>query len=257
MVLPSDIAGPPLEGTPVPTPLRDALAALGLGATELQPVWRNGAGGLTYTVVPVARAEPGAPEFFVKWNPSGSGESLAAEAERLRWLAGRHPAPQVEAMVVAEAGEILLTQALPGESAVSARWKARPEQALRALGEGLHRLHAVAVDDCPYDWGVDARLGIANRDPQEFGAVPPIDRLVLCQGDPCAPNTLVSVDGSFLAHVDLARMGLADRWADLAVMTMSLEWNYPEYDEAVFWDSYGIEPDPDLLAFYRRLWEAE
>ncbi|MBK0421136.1 aminoglycoside 3'-phosphotransferase [Leucobacter sp. CSA2] len=261
MVHPSDIAGPPPEETPVPPELQAALSALGLGSAKVEPVWRNEAGGLTFAVIPAATVEPGSPEYFVKWNPVGSGESLVGEAERLRWLAGKHPVPSVEAMIMAGAGEILLTRALPGRSAVSERWKVQPDRALRALGEGLRRLHDLTAADCPFDWGVDQRLlaagGSAGRDVSELGEAPPIDRLVICQGDPCAPNTLLGEDGSFLAHVDLARLGLADRWADLAVMSLSLEWNYPEYDEAVFWEAYGIDPDPERIAYYRRLWEAE
>ena len=56
---------------------------------------------------------------------------------------------------------------------------------------------------------------------------PPIDRLVVCHGDACAPNTLIDDDGRCCGHVDLDALGVADRWADLAVATMSLEWNYP------------------------------
>lgn len=50
---------------------------------------------------------------------------------------------------------------------------------------------------------------------------PPVDRLVVCHGDACAPNTLLSGDGHFAAHVDLGALGLADRWADLAVAAWS------------------------------------
>ena len=55
---------------------------------------------------------------------------------------------------------------------------------------------------------------------------PPVDKLVVCQGDACAPNTLLSDDGHWSGHVDLGVMGVADRWADLAVATWSTEWNY-------------------------------
>lgn len=40
-------------------------------------------------------------------------------------------------------------------------------------------------------------------------------------------------------------------------MSMSLAWNYRGYDEAVFWEAYGIEPDPLRIDYYRRLWDAE
>jgi aminoglycoside phosphotransferase len=55
---------------------------------------------------------------------------------------------------------------------------------------------------------------------------PPIDKLVVCHGDACAPNTLLGDDGCWSGHVDLGALGVADRWADLAIATWSTEWNY-------------------------------
>src|SRR6185436_6775330 len=81
---------------------------------------------------------------------------------------------------------------------------------------------------------------------------PPIDRLVVCHGDACAPNTLLDDDGEWSAHVDLGDLGVADRWADLAVATWSTEWNYgPGYDGLVY-VGYGIAPDAERIAYYRR-----
>lgn len=54
---------------------------------------------------------------------------------------------------------------------------------------------------------------------------PEPDRLVVCHGDPCVPNTLLDSAGRFAAHVDLARLGVADRWADLAIATASISWD--------------------------------
>lgn len=284
MTIPSDIAGAPPPGTPVPV----AIDLIADGPVEL--VWLNQVGGIT------ARINGPAPRF-AKWNPAGSGESLAAEAERLRWLeAHDHPAPLVLDYEATDDGELLVTAAIDGKSAVDACWTARPDDAIRAVAEGLRRLHALPVDDCPYDWGVESRLGIpangmrcmdtpAKQGPgNDAGSqrtapsnrssatqsqprltqthhlaheAPPIDRPVVCHGDACAPNTLIAADGSFAATVDVGRLGVADRWADLAVATMSFEWNYSGYDEAVFWETYGIEPDPLRIDYYRRLWNSE
>ncbi|ALJ21737.1 aminoglycoside 3'-phosphotransferase [Microbacterium sp. No. 7] len=248
------LAGPPPPGVAVPAAVRAALDARGFRDAVLRPAWRNEAGGLTFSVASGGAGH--AVDLYAKWNPVASGESLGDEAERLRWIAGRHPAPAVVDLMTDAGEEVLLTRALPGESAVSERWARDPDAALRALGTGLRRLHDVPLDGCPFDGGVAHRLRAAHVPAGTVEPAPPIDRLVLCQGDPCAPNTLLAGDGSFLAHVDLARLGAADRWADLAVMTMSLEWNYRGYDEAVFWEAYGAEPDPIRIAYYRRLWDA-
>lgn len=86
----------------------------------------------------------------------------------------------------------------------------------------------------------------------------PVDRLVVCHGDACAPNTLIDAQGRYSGHVDLADLGVGDRWADLAVATLSLGWNYPGRGwEREFFAAYGVEPDPVRIDYYRRLWNAE
>jgi len=149
---------------------------------------------------------------------------------------------------------------LPGRSAVDPTWVTRPTEAIRALATGPLALHSMPIDDCPFVWDVESRVDAATaagRDiPANLRIAPPIDRLVICHGDACAPNTLLDTDGRFLANVDFARLGMADRWADLAVATMSLAWNYADFDETVFWDTYGIDPDPQRISYYRALYRA-
>jgi kanamycin kinase len=86
-------------------------------------------------------------------------------------------------------------------------------------------------------------------------AIPPVDRLVVCHGDACAPNTLLGPDGHWTGHVDLGLLGTADRWADLAVATWSTEWNYGPGWERRLLDAYGVRPDADRSRYYRLLWD--
>jgi kanamycin kinase len=79
---------------------------------------------------------------------------------------------------------------------------------------------------------------------------------VVCHGDACSPNTLMADDGRFAGHVDLGDLGVADRWADLAIATLSLDWNFPSGDfEAVLLDAYGVAADVDRIAYYRARWD--
>ena len=78
----------------------------------------------------------------------------------------------------------------------------------------------------------------------------------MCHGDACAPNTIVADDGRVAGHVDLGALGVADRWADLAVATWSTVWNFGAGHEHHVLDAYGIDADPDRTDFYRRLWAA-
>ena len=66
----------------------------------------------------------------------------------------------------------------------------------------------------------------------------------------------MSDDGAFVGHVDIGDLGVADRWADLAIATMSLDWNYPGNYEAALLDAYGVVRDDERIAYYRSLWDA-
>jgi kanamycin kinase len=187
------IAGVPRGQALVPAAV-EALA----GGRRLRAVWRNELGGLAFEI------GTGVDRRFVKWAPAGSALDLDREAARLAWARAFTPVPAPVELGADEAGSWLVTAALRGESAVSARWRADPATAVRAIGSGLRALHALGL----------------------LGTPPPIDKLVVCHGDACAPNTLLDDDGRWSAHVDLGVLGTADRWADLAVATWSTTWNF-------------------------------
>src|SRR5690606_39233005 len=79
--------------------------------------------------------------------------------------------------------------------------------------------------------------------------------LVVCHGDPCAPNTLIAA-GRFAGLVDLGRVGVGNRWSDLAIASWSLEWNGMADAEPAFWHAYGVAPDAARIAHWRALWDA-
>lgn len=259
------IAQIPPADLPVPPPIL-VLA----GGDRVRPVWRNELGGLTFEITGSAGRR------FAKWAPAGSGLDLAPEVPRLRWAATFSPVPRVLDAGADETGTWLLTAGLPGDSAVSPRWLAEPRAAATAIGRGLRALHErLPVEDCPFSWSVErrvARVRAAGRhDPAQWhpdhgelspgealarlADPPPVDRLVVCHGDACAPNTLLYEDGSWSGHVDLGALGVADRWADLAVATWSLGWNYGPGWQPVLLSAYGIEPDPRRTSYYRLLWD--
>jgi kanamycin kinase len=268
----ADAPEPPvlLSGRPAaPVAVPAGVRAL-VGASP-DVVWRNESGGLTFRLA-------GA---YLKWAPAGSGLDLDAEAARLAWAHRWTPVPELLDRGGDDEGTWIVTRALAGRSAVDERWLAEPETAARAIGAGLRAMHdALPVGDCPFDWGVPARIETAGRHAAErrgsgrldtteeaelarrdaalaaLPDAPPVDRLVVCHGDPCVPNTLIGDDGRWTGHVDLGALGVADRWADLAVATWSTVWNYGPGFEAALLDAYGVEPDEERIAFYRRLWDA-
>lgn len=235
----------PAESVDVPGRVR----ALARGA-ELTPVWENGIGGLTF------RTDDGR---YIKWGPHDAEANMRDEAERMRWARGWVTVPEVLEQGQDAAHEWLVTGALPARSAVDPRWRDDAATAVRAVGRGLRMLHeALPVDDCLWEWGAPWRIAHAEarsiRVADDLRTPPPIDRLVVCHGDACLPNTLLDDDGDPAGYVDLAALGVADRWADIAVASMSTLWNYgPGWEDALI-EAYGVTPDRPRLAYYRRLW---
>lgn len=262
------ITGAPSESVDEPLVLQ-RLA----GGRPTRPVWVNELGGVTYEV------GADGDRCFLKWAPARSGVDLAAEAARMDWARAFVSVPSPLELGEDDQGSWMVTSALPGSSAVSDRWLAEPAVAVRVLGEGLRALHeALPVAVCPFSWTAEDRLADARDragagliDPASWHLVhasldldtalellaepPPVDELVVCHGDSCAPNTLLSEDGRLAGHVDLGALGTADRWADLAVATWSTEWNYRPGWEALLLDAYGVPADPDRARYYRLLWD--
>lgn len=225
------LASAPPPGTPVPAAIRRWGDEHQYRVERL--VWRNELGGITAFLT---RDEH--PSVYAKWAP----EEMLDEAERLSWLGGRFAAPAMADYLADDDGSLIVTLAMPGESAVSERWRSEPDVAAAAIGEGLARLHAMDVSQCffdPPEWITD-----------DIG-----DEVVILHGDPCAPNTLLSPDGGFLGLLDVGALGPGDPWADLAIASWSLEWNFGPGHEAPFWEAYGVEPDEERIAHYRRQWE--
>lgn len=48
-----------------------------------------------------------------------------------------------------------------------------------------------------------------------------------------------------------------DRWADLAIASLSLDWNFGEGHQDELFAVYGIEPDIERIRYYRALWDLE
>ena len=224
-------------------PIPDVVLAVAAGRPA-ELMWRNELGGLTFRIG----------DAFVKWNPRQTGADLARERSRLEWIAGRHPAPRVVAYGEDARAQWLVTTAVPGASAVGDVWRARRSEAIQAIAEGLRAMHAVAVDDFPPEWTSQVWVG---RTPLSLGPRLPVDEPVLVHGDACAPNTLISDDGRWTGNVDFGDLAVGDRWADLAVASMSLDWNFGEGHQGELFEAYGIEPDPERIRYYRALWHLE
>jgi kanamycin kinase len=265
-----------------------ALRELVADPSAARAVWSNELGGLVFEIgadneigakneIGAHADETGthAHRAFLKWSPYSSGVDLTNEAIRLRWAIAYTPVPRVLDHGRLPDGEWLLTSALPGQNAISPRWVADPSAAVTAIGFGLRAMHdALPVENCPFDWSAASRVErakLSGSEPAHWDPIhqqltkgeafrlledtPPVDRLVVCHGDACSPNTLITDDGRWSGNVDLGALGVGDRWADLAVATWSTVWNYGPGWEATLLDAYGVAADPERSAYYRLLWD--
>jgi streptomycin 3"-kinase len=115
------------------------------------------------------------------------------------------------------------------------------------------RRSAVTVDFLREEWQAtppDELLARVRAEQEQFAAEAAGD-LVVCHGDACLPNFLFDADTlECTGVIDLGRLGVADRYTDLALVTAQLDdvWSV---DAAGFFASYGLpEADTRRLEFY-------
>lgn len=201
------------------------------------------------------------------------GQDLPGEGARLTWLRDHGiPAPEV-----LECGPgLLVTAGVPGRPA-SGPW---PDLArvTDSLADLTRALHALPIAECPFDSrlavtvpaALAADVDLADLDEERLGwsrdqlvarlleTRPADEDLAVCHGDLCLPNVLLDpATYEVTGVIDAGRLGVADRWTDLALTprSMTAEIN-PEYDASHarrFLARYGIEPDPAKREFYRLL----
>jgi kanamycin kinase len=214
-----------------------------------EPIWRNELGGVTFAI--------GAGVEYVKHGPRHAEFEPVAETARLDWVGRFVAAPHpIDHGSDADGSVWLRTRGLPGTSAVLGGWRERPAVVVPELGRALRRFHdTVPGDDCAWEWSIAGRLRERGLPPDALGAWPELDQVV-CHGDACNPNFLLDPSGRCSGYVDLGRLGMGDRWADLAPALLSLGWNFGGGWEPAFLAGYGIAPDAVKQDFYTRLWNA-
>ncbi|WP_135229202.1 APH(3') family aminoglycoside O-phosphotransferase [Deinococcus fonticola] len=205
------------------------------------------------------------------------GVSLQQERERLRWLAGRLPAPQVVAYDTTATHEYLAMTRLPGIDLSHPDALLHPERLVNLLARALRELHALPLRDCPFNMSLNVALHLARErvqagliDESDFDEArqgrtatsvfnelvktrPVWEDLVVTHGDPCLPNFIVN--GELLEGlIDVGRLGIADRHADLGLAYRSTRHNLSvEYAEQLL-DHYGREKvDMDKIRYYMLL----
>lgn len=215
---------------------------------------------------------------FLKRQPSRQRESLATEKEKLDWLKGKLPVPEVLGFDIEDGYEYLLTSEVEGRNAADPAICRDPKQFVTLLAQGLRSIHGVDIEQCPFDERLPVKLAEAgyrlrNRlveeddfDAERQGisadglymeliATQPCDEedLVFTHGDYCMPNIVIK-DEEISGFIDWGRAGISDRYQDLALAARSIVRNYGEPWVSVFYEAYGIDPiGESKVSFYQLL----
>lgn len=231
-------------------------------------------GGAVYRL----HGKPDAPDLFLKHGRSSVAGDVTDGMVRLRWLARDIPVPTVEGFVAMQDEAWLLMTALPGQTAyqlLKAQSDARVG-IVDALAAFLRRIHAIPVSECPFNSDHAYRLSRAREridaalveedafDDEREGwtaeqvwaamqrLLPMLSDPVVTHGDFSLDNILM-IEGEVVGCIDAGRVGVADRYQDLAIL-----WNcLGEFDALLqdrFLARYGIlDVDERKLQFHLML----
>jgi aminoglycoside 3'-phosphotransferase-2 len=219
---------------------------------------------------------PGRPTLFLKSGCQHPLSEIPDEIARLRWLGAKGiPCPEVLRTGSADGGDWLLMSALPGRD-LAVSFELGPEHCLTVMADALRRLHAIDIASCPFDHRLVHRVARARQhldaglvDESDFDSdrlgrtaqseyaellatLPTSEDLVVTHGDASFPNVLT--DGErFTGFVDVGRLGVADRWQDLALAWRSAESNFAAGAGDLFLSLYSVRRDDTKLRFFRLL----
>lgn len=217
-------------------------------------------GGAVYRL----HEKAGAPDLYLKHGHGSVASAIHAETARLRWLADYLPVPHVvQAERTPDEASLLMT-AMPGLTAYQVM-QAHPElrpMVVDALALFLRRLHAIPTEHCRFQSDHTQRLPLARAridaglvDEDDFDEeregwtaeqvweamqelLPLAPDAVVTHGD-YSPDNLFIQNGEVVGCIDAGRVGIADRYQDLAIMWNCLgEFGAPLQER--FMQRYGI-----------------
>lgn len=222
--------------------------------------------------------KPGASDLYLKWGRDAIADDLLDETIKLRWLSKYLPAASVTHFYTAANEAWLVMTALAGETAYRAL-EARPEDStaiVDAIAEFLRRLHSIPVTECPFNSEHGFRLSLARQridaglvDEDDFDEeregwtaervwqsmqqlLPLSPDAVVTHGDFSLDNLLM-VDNEVVGCIDAGRVGIADRYQDLAI-TWNCLGEFGAELQSHFLAQYGVNDlDKEKLQFHLML----
>jgi len=212
-------------------------------------------------------------------------EFIRNEHIMMKWLENKVSVPECVCNITENGKNYLLMSKISGKMSCEDEFLNEPGFLVSVLADALKSLWSIDISGCPVKNDLSTVLSSAlyrvehglvdvdDAEPETFGKNGfkdpaellkwlydnrPAEDFVLSHGDFCLPNIFIN-EGRFSGFVDIGRMGIADRYQDIALCCRSLHHNfsgiysgksYPGYDEKMFFDALGIEPDYDKIRYY-------
>lgn len=219
---------------------------------------------------------PGQPPLIAKIFDGSSKLAAAREYARLNWLCSAGiAAPQALNISNTKTSCWLIMECVPGCNAVASNDE--PATKVSAVAEALIRLHALSTSTCHYDETLSVKIASArenilnglveehdfDEDHRHMNAhqlfaelmsiKPTVEDIVVVHGDASLPNFILT-DGRLSGVVDCGKIGLSDRYQDLAICCRSIRLNLGDEWVDPFLRAYGlVSLDNERLQFYRML----
>lgn len=227
--------------------------------------------------------------MIAKWSAPAGESELEGERQRTSWLYQfDQKSPEVVDWLISPTGACLVTTAIAGVPASELKGS-QLINAWPSMVTTLRWMHDLPLQRCPFERRLNTMLAkaedVVRRAALNVDLLEPDDRtlspeallqrvrsgserrriqesndLVVCHGDACLPNLMVDPDTLKCAGViDLGRLGVADRYADLALLIANAQprWSSDAAAEdalARFADTYGRgRLDDDRLNYYLKL----
>lgn len=195
--------------------------------------------------------------------------SVKREAEIMKWCSGKLNVPSVIEYGEVNGNEFLIMSEIEGQHIDE--FINNSEMYVSYLAKAILDLQQIDISTCPFVSDINFRLKeldflLENRladvdishwehstkftEPQELYKwlvnSKPNEEYVFSHGD-IGANMFVKNENIYF--YDLARMGIADRWMDIALAVRDIRDECPDY-EGLFFDKLGLVPNYEKINYY-------
>lgn len=202
---------------------------------------------------------------------------LRPEKERLEWLHGRLPVPEMKYFTEEAGRQIMLISEIPGLPSHDDAFRDQPERVVTLLAEALKTIHALDTSSCPFDQRLDTLIATAQDnyvrgrvDESQFddghwgrtaqdlfsellSTRPTDEHPVFVHGDYCLPNILIDPQTwRITGFIDWGGAGISDPHYDLGLAARSIGFNLGKEWVTPFFETYGAAKiNPAKITYYQ------